>query len=196
MSTLAAATRFTSGRLKKSAHPFVAADKARRTNPCKHCISYRARQKTSVYGKTLASLLVGALDNNGHRKCGGHYFVSSQMRGSAKLLWTAIGRRNLITKADQRFRRNWWRIQNPLGQFVKIRFCRSGADIATATDLSSHLTDVVRFLRHAFPERGRPFRTCTHHLECFRNYEYSEVIDFLGQISPNNRVTQTELHPG
>src|SRR5258708_4696145 len=56
MSTLAAATRFASGRLKKSAHPIVAADKARRTNPCKHSIRYRARQKISVYGQTLASL--------------------------------------------------------------------------------------------------------------------------------------------
>src|SRR6266853_1817717 len=55
MSTLAAATRFASGRLKKSAHPIVAADKARRTNPCKHSIRYRARQKISVYGQTLAS---------------------------------------------------------------------------------------------------------------------------------------------
>src|SRR6266702_2065694 len=57
MSTLAEATRPASARLKKSAHPIVAADKPRRTNPCKHSIRYRARQKISVYGQTLASRL-------------------------------------------------------------------------------------------------------------------------------------------
>src|SRR5450631_3338028 len=50
MSALAAATHFASGRLKKSARPIAAAEKTRRTNPCKYCICYRARQKISVYG--------------------------------------------------------------------------------------------------------------------------------------------------
>src|SRR5664279_5869250 len=49
-----AATRFMPARLTKFAHPIVAADKKRRTNPCKHCIRYCARQKISVYGRTLA----------------------------------------------------------------------------------------------------------------------------------------------
>jgi hypothetical protein len=56
MSALAAATHFASGRLKKSARPIAAAEKTRRTNPCKYCICYRARQKISVYGQTLASV--------------------------------------------------------------------------------------------------------------------------------------------
>src|SRR6266446_4219507 len=55
MSALALATHFASGRLKKYAYPIVAADKARRTNPYKHSIRYRARQKISIYGQTLAS---------------------------------------------------------------------------------------------------------------------------------------------
>ena len=37
----------------KSSSTIVAADKKRRTNPCKYCIHHRARQKISVYGRTL-----------------------------------------------------------------------------------------------------------------------------------------------
>src|ERR1017187_6576995 len=32
----------------------------RRTNPCKYSIRYRTRQKISVYGQTLATLVLGA----------------------------------------------------------------------------------------------------------------------------------------
>jgi hypothetical protein len=48
MSTLTAATRFTSGRLKKSAHPTVAADKASRTNPA-NTASVTAIGKKSLF---------------------------------------------------------------------------------------------------------------------------------------------------
>src|SRR5882762_9357622 len=40
---------------QKAAQPIVAADKKCRTNPCKHCSRHRARQKISVYGRTLTN---------------------------------------------------------------------------------------------------------------------------------------------